>query len=123
MPRKDYPLYSQSNYQQHAELWGVQGRKSQAIDPNVTSASSTTSWTRIGQWLPWMEMGNRPGLIAYHSHTYKLMGGVGDLPRDILKYTEKNYPEYLESPKEWVDPRNNQSSYSEFKKMVDERRG
>ncbi len=122
MPRKDYPLYAQGHYQQHAELWGVQGRKSEAMDPNVTSASSTTSWTRIGQWLPWLEMGNRPGIIAYHSHTYKLRGGVGDIPKDILKYTEKNYPEYLESPKEWVEPRNNQSSYSEFKKMIDKKR-
>ena len=122
MPRKDYPLYSQGRYQQHAELWGVQGRKSQAMNPDITSASSTTSWCRVGQWLPWMEMGNRPGIMVYHSHTYKLMGGATDLPRKILDYTEKNYPEYLESPKEWKDRTHNQSSYSVFKKTVDQRR-
>jgi len=122
MPPDEYPLYSQGRFQQHAELWGVQGRRSQAMNPDVTSATATTSWTRVGQWLPWMEMGNRPGIMVYHSHTYKLMGGAQDLPRSILDYTEKNYPAYLESPKEWVNPRNNQSSYTVFKRTIDKRR-
>ena len=122
LTREEYPLYSQSNYQQHAELWGVQGRRSQAMDPNVTSASSTTSWSRVAPWMPWLEMGNRPGIVVYHSHSYKVTGGPGDLPPKILAYTEKNYPDYLTSPKEWVDPSGNQSSYVGFKKIIDARR-
>lgn len=122
MPPKEYPLYSAGDYQQHAELWGIQGHKSDAMNPDITTAPSTTSWSRIGQFLPWMEMGNRPGNIVYHSHTYKLMGGAQELPRNILDHTEKNYAKYLESPKEWKDRTHNQSSYSVFKSVIDERR-
>ncbi|SVC68475.1 uncharacterized protein METZ01_LOCUS321329, partial [marine metagenome] len=55
MPRKDYPLHSQSDKYQTTELWGMMGRLSEIMDPNVTSASCMTSWSRIAGWLPFME--------------------------------------------------------------------
>ena len=64
MPRKDYPLHSQSDKYQTTELWGMMGRLSEIMDPNVTSASCMTSWSRIAGWLPFMEMGDRPGQIG-----------------------------------------------------------
>ena len=82
-------------------MWGIQGRKSDVINPDVTSAPATISWSRVAQWIPFMEMGDAPGQMVFHSHCYKLTGGVEDLPRDILDYTEKYYPAWLESPTEW----------------------
>ena len=80
------------------------------------------SWTRIADWLPWMQMGNNPGTMAFHSHSMKLMNGPSDLPRYILDYTEKNFPKYLEAPKEWLGPVMT-SSAGEFKKVIDARSG
>ena len=57
---KDYPLYSAGDIDQHAELWGIQGRKSDVLNPDVTSAPSTISWSRVCQWLPFMEMSDAP---------------------------------------------------------------
>ncbi|MDJ0927377.1 MAG: DUF1838 family protein [Gammaproteobacteria bacterium] len=118
LTRSEYPLYSSGDMDQHAELWGLKGRRSELLDPAVTSASCVMSWVRIADWLPWMEMGNRPGVMSFHSHSMKLMNGVADLPRYILDYTEKNFPKYLEAPKEWLGPVMT-SSAGEFKKHLD----
>jgi hypothetical protein len=122
LSRADYPMYSSGDIDQHAELWGITGRKSEILDPNITSASCVMSWTRIANWLPWMQMGANPGVVSFHSHSMKLMNGAADLPRYILDFTEKNFPKYLEAPKEWLGPVMT-SSAGEFKKVLDARAG
>ena len=121
LTRSEYPLYSSGDKDQHAELWGLKGRKSELLDPTITSASCVMSWSRVADWLPFMEMGTRPGTMVFHSHSMKLMNGVADLPRYILDYTERHYPKYLEAPKEWLGPVMT-SSAGEFKKKIDARR-
>ncbi len=121
MPRADYPLHSANDKYQAAELWTMNGRLGEVMDPNVTSASCVTSWARVGQWLPFMEMGNRPGVMVYHSDSYKLLGGIAEVPTDIRKHTEKYYPQYLESPRTWQDLSLNESQLTESKKEIDKR--
>jgi len=118
MPRKEYPLHSANNKYQAAELWIMNGRVSEVMNPDVSSASCVTSWARVGQWLPFMEMGNSPGIMTFHSQCVKLLGGVTDLPRYILDYTEKHYPKYLTAPTEWNGPQMT-STAGEFKKYID----
>lgn len=121
LSRSEYPIYSSGDKDQHAELWGITGRRSEILNPDITSASCVMSWSRVADWLPWMQMGANPGTMVFHSHSMKLLGGVGDLPRYILDYTEKNFPKYLEAPKEWLGPVMT-SSAGEFKKVIDSRR-
>ena len=121
MNRADYPLYSSGDIDQHAELWGLMGRKSDILDESTTSAYCTMSWSRVADWLPFMEMGNAPGKMVFHSHSMKLMEGPSELPKPILDYIEKHHSEYLTAPSEWNGPQMT-SSAGEFKKMVDARR-
>ena len=121
LTRSEYPLYSSGDKDQHAELWGIKGRKSEILDPQITSASCVMSWSRVAGWLPFMEMGASPGTMVFHSHSMKLMNGLDDLPRYILDYTEKNYARFLEAPKEWAGPVMT-STFGEFRKRVDARK-
>ncbi len=121
MPRADYPLHSANDKYQSSELWGTIGRLEEVMDPDITSASNVTSWARLSQWVPFMEMGDAPGTMVFHSHSYKLMGGESELPPEILAYTEKNHPKYLESPKEWLGLKDNKSQVTESKKEIDRR--
>lgn len=123
LPRLDYPLHSADDSYQAAELWMMNGRVSEIMDPDITSASCVTSWTRVGQWLPFMEMGNRPGVMVYHSDAYKLLEGVSQIPASILQYTEKHYSKYLESPTEWQSLALNESQASVTKREIDKRWG
>lgn len=121
LTRSEFPLYSSGDKDQHAELWGIKGRKSEILDPKITSASCVMSWSRVCGWLPFMEMGASPGTMVFHSHSMKLMNGVDDLPRYILDYTAKNYAKYLEAPREWAGPVMT-SSYGEFRKHLEARK-
>lgn len=122
LSRTEYPLHSQSDHYQTGELWGMIGRLSEVMDPDVTSASCVTSWSRISGWLPFMEMGNRPGQIVYHSHSYKLQSSVTELPAKVRNWFEKNAPEYFESPREWTTPEQRIGVWNYSKELIDERR-
>ena len=121
MNRKDYPLYSSGDIDQHAELWGMIGSKTDILNPDTTSAYCTMSWSRVADWLPFMEMGNAPGKMIFHSHSMKLMDGPEELPRSILDYIEKHNSEYLTAPTEWNGPQMT-SSAQVFKEMIDKQR-
>jgi len=122
MPRKEYPLQSQSDKYQAAELWGMIGSLREVMDPDVSSASCVTSWSRVSGWLPFMEMGSRPGQMVYHSHAYKLARGVEQLPATVRDWLEKHGPEYLEAPREWNPPRQGVNAWNYSKALIDERR-
>lgn len=94
-----------SEYQQ----WRIDANE--LTDGSLASVKPYGSWNRVATWLPWMLMGQREGHLFYRSHTLKL-DRVEDLPRDILAYTEKRFPKYLERPGEWVSP--NVSSFEMF---------
>lgn len=70
------------------------------------------SWQRLGTWLPWMLMGNRPGHLFYRSHT-KVLTSADELPNDIRAYTEKNFPIFMEAPEKWTAP--NVTSFEVYK--------
>jgi hypothetical protein len=60
-----------------------------------------------------MLMGRHPGDLFYRCTTTKL-AKFDDLPKDILAYTEKNYPDYLDYKTPWKMP--NESSWEVYMK-------
>lgn len=122
LTRKDYPVHAQQDLYQSGELWAITGSLAEVDDPAVTSASCHTSWKRLSMWLPFMEMGNRPGVMVYHSQSFKFMNGWSELPDNIRRYVEKNQPKYLEPPATWEGLGKNETTWSYSKKVIDERR-
>ncbi len=61
------------------------------------------SWQKVAPWHPWMLMDNREGGLLGITSVFS-MDGVENLPPEVLAYTEKHYPKYLEAPKEWQEP-------------------
>lgn len=110
--RSEYPLQSQQDLYQSGEMWAISGSYKELADPNVTSAENHTAWARVGMWLPFMEMGDRPGVMIYHSQSFKFKQGASQIPKHIREYTEKHHPIYLEAPKEWKDENENSWTYS-----------
>ncbi|GEM_PF-222114 len=120
--RQDYPLHSQQDVYQSCELWAISSSLSEVANPDVTSASNHTAWARCGMWLPFMEMGNRAGHMVYHAQSFKFMNGIDGLPKYIRDYTAKNYPKYLEAPREWKGLSENENTWSYAKKIIDDKR-
>ena len=96
--RAAFPRESQHDRRQTGELRGLIGRCLEALDPARDSAPCVTSWSRIAQWLPFMEMGNRPGMLIQHAHLHKLMDGMAGLPAALREHAERHHPELFALP-------------------------
>ncbi len=119
LPRDEYPRYAQSDLYQGGELFQFYVRREDLENESLPSAPCLISWARLGPWLPWMEMADRPGHLVYHCRGKKLPGGAADLPAQIREYVEANRPQFLSAPRTFTGP--NQTSWSYFKQWLAER--
>lgn len=117
LPRQTYAAYSQSDTYQGAELFNFYVDKEDLANPALPSVPSQISWTRLGPWLPWMQMADRPGQMVYHARGAKLEDGVKDLPQDLRDFVSGQQPKYLSAPERWSRP--NETSWTYFKKQID----
>lgn len=119
LPASQYPRHSADDWYEAAELFNSFVSKSDLADLDRTSLPEFGTWSRSGPWLPWMEMGNRPGNLLYHGRSTKLMGGIADLRPALRAYIEKHMPKYLSAPDAFEEP--NETSWTYFKKVIDAR--
>ena len=57
----------------------------------------TLSWARFSEWLPWMKMGDRIGVMYMHTAGKKLADG-DNMSELMHEQIATNYPEYAEPP-------------------------
>ena len=92
-----------------------------AIDASKTAIQDAViSWGRISGWMPWMKMRGREGLVVFYTHGMRLHDW-SELPDVIRNEIETNYPVYM-SPPPLDDDRPNDTSWTVFKRYVDEKR-
>ncbi|MGB0524099.1 MAG: DUF1838 family protein [Flammeovirgaceae bacterium] len=115
LSRAAFPKNSKSDTYQSAELFQFFVDKQALDQADKASAYAEISWTRVGDWLPWMEMGDQEGYLIYHCRGYKLENGFDDLPDYIKAYVAKNDERYGKAPTEFTKP--NETSWTYFKKI------
>ena len=115
----DYQQYVGNDY--HAtEIFDFNGQVDELLDPNQDTAYPVVSWVRIADWLPWMEMRSRAGLLYFNAMGRKLQS-YEQLP-DIMKDAiAERFPKYTEAPPT-DDARPNETSWTYMKKIIDKRR-
>ena len=69
------------------------------MDSPGPSASSQTTRTTNGPWLPWMLMGDHPGHLVHQLGGAKLLGGYGELPQHVRSRVEAGRPEFAYAPR------------------------
>ncbi len=117
LSRQDYPLYSQSDTYQAADLSQYLVKQSDLEDPLLKSVPALYTFTRIYPWLPFMRMGERPGNIIITGRGCKLEGGFEDLPQYLKDYVLTNAPEFARAPDAYSQP--NATIWTNFKKMAE----
>jgi hypothetical protein len=111
----DYQDYVGGMY--HAtEMFNFFGSVNDLTDPKKTSAEVSVAWSRISEWLPWMKMRGRPGLLYFNGAGRKL-NGYADLPEAMRKAIEARNPTF-NAPPPVEDARPNETSWTYFKKML-----
>ncbi len=120
LDRANYPLYSSGDFYEAIEMFNTFARRRDLENRRLTSVPSTGSWSRMGPWLPWMEMGAHQGYLLYHSRALKPVDGLAGIPASLVEEVRRRHPAYLEAPSEFREP--DETSWTFFKKLIDERR-
>jgi len=114
----DYQKYVGGTY--HAtEIFDFNGDVDELLDPKKDVAYPVVAWVRIAKWLPWMEMGDRTGILYFNAIGKKLEN-YDQLPKVMKDEIAANYPEYT-SPPPIDDTRPNETSWTYMKKIIDSR--
>jgi hypothetical protein len=78
----------------------------------TTAPTMQLTWHRLGPWLPWMQMGDRPGVLLYRASGRKL-GSLDELPAFLRAELRDRLPLFAHAPTCVVDARN-QTSWTYF---------
>jgi hypothetical protein len=112
------------DYQDHVggtyhatEMFNFFGRVSDLTDARTHSADVNVAWARISEWLPWMKMRGRAGILYFNGAGLKL-DGYADLPAGMRAAIEARGPIFREPPPV-DDQRPNETSWTYFKKQME----
>ena len=113
----DYQEYIGGTY--HAtEFFNDYAYEDDVFDPDVKRLDRMTlAWTRVADWLPWMKMGDRIG-VMYTSTVGGRVTSLEQLPEPLRTELKTNYPEYM-TPPPLDDSRPNRTSWMAVKDTVD----
>lgn len=113
-----YQKYVGGTY--HAtEIFDFYGIYDDLMDEKTTSVNPGVAWVRVSDWLPWMEMNGREGGLYFNAQGAKL-NSWDELPKLMKDQIAKNFPAYTNAP-DGNDQRPNETSWTFFKKIFDER--
>lgn len=95
--------YSPHPTYQAAELFKISVPTADLFNSELTSVSQLKlSWDRIGQWLPWMKMGAKPGQLIYSAYGSKV-NGFSQLPQLLQDEINTRVPLYKNAPKSFLE--------------------
>lgn len=119
-----YPNPLAGNYQKYVggtyhatEFFNFFGQVDNLLGRKADTADLAVGWERISNWLPWMEMGDRVGLVYFQTAGRKL-DKWDDLSATMKAEIDKNYPAWR-NPPPLDDQRPNETSWTYFKKIID----
>jgi hypothetical protein len=95
--------YSPNPTYQAAELFKLTVPTEELLNPEIFSVSKLQlCWDRIGPWVPWMKMGDRPGQLIYSAYGAKV-SGFDQLPQLLKDEINTRVPLYKNAPKSFLD--------------------
>ncbi len=116
----DYQQYIGGTYRA-TEMFNFFGDIKSLLDADNDTADVQVGWVRHSDWLPWMKMAGRDGIIYMHSAGKKLKKWE-DLSQTMKNEIATNYPKYT-TPPPADDQRPNETSWTVFKKIMENRGG
>lgn len=117
LPAAEFPKNSRSDMYEAGEMFQFFFDEKDVNDPDNGNVPCHIAWTRVSPFLPWMDMGDRPGHLVYNTRGYKIQqGGFKALPQKMQDYVMAKQPQYATAPTEYTKP--NETSWTYFKKQA-----
>lgn len=113
----EYQDYVGGTY--HAmEIFNTFYRAADLLDARRARISdSRLTWQRVSQWLPWMKMGDRPGVLVFNATGFSTFDRER-LPPSLVALIAARHPAYL-SPPPVDDPRPNATTWTVTRQAID----
>ena len=102
------------------EMFNFMGSVDDLMDEGADTAEAWIGWVRMSDWLPWMRMGGRDGVIYFHTSGRKI-DGFDDLSERMRGEIASTYTEYTTAPPD-DDPRPNMTSWKTYKRDIEARK-
>lgn len=115
----DYQDYVGNKY--HAmEIFDFSVHADTLFDTRNKQVDTSVAWVRLSQWMPWMKMEGRDGMMVFNAVGTKL-GHYEDLPPVLRQEIQANYPAYV-APPPGDDARPNETTWTVTRRWIDEQR-
>ncbi len=115
----DYQDYVGGKYHS-MEIFDFAADAEELLDTKNPTAYPIIGWVRISDWMPWMKMRGRQGQIVFNAMGSKVRS-YDELPKVLKDEIAASYPAYV-APPPGNDQRPNATTWTEFKKRIDEQR-
>lgn len=122
-----YPNPLAGDYQEHAgnhyhamEIFDFVVNRATLLDRSRDRADAALAWVRIAPWLPFMQMGSRPGLMVFNAMG-QTVASIEALPAVLRDAIARDYPQYT-TPPALDDTRPNATSWTVARQMIDAER-
>ena len=102
------------------EMFNFMGDADSLLSPNTDTAEAYVGWVRMSDWLPWMKMRGRDGVIYFHTAGRK-RDSWDELSDRMKTEIRTNYPIYTTAPPD-DDPRPNMTSWKDYKRIQEAKR-
>lgn len=89
--------YSSTMPQPWIEVQTMMGKAAELVDPRNSNPSTTFSSSYLAPYLAWMDMGDTPGHLLWHSSGAKLRS-FDDVPAPYMTRARQAQPTHFESP-------------------------
>jgi hypothetical protein len=91
------------------------GRVDEVVDPELHQVPALQLWTNSVSWMPWMEMGQRPGF-----NLWRWVGAKGikreELASEMVTAVEAIWPGYISNDSVWEVPTSGRRDYMRIKR-------
>ena len=116
----DFQEYVGGTY--HAmEIFDYMLPEAELLDASTDTVDTViVGWNRLSNWLPWMQLGDRPVLLVFDAVGMRA-GSWDDLPAILRHEVEAEYPLY-QSPPPLDDDRPNATSWTNFRNYIQHQR-
>ena len=116
LPVKDYPAESAGDLYVGSEHFGFYVDTRDLLSPRTNNIPMQLTWTRSGPWMPWMHMGQQPGLLLFVAMGEKL-DNPKQMSPDLLALVKADFPKFLKAPTEKIAP--NATSWNTYRNYLE----
>jgi hypothetical protein len=107
---EEWPLASSGDNTVSMVSVSIGGRIADLANPALASARHNLRWTAMRSWLPWLLLGQRPGLMLTVGSGREL-SGPDAVPDSMLEILDRQQANFLVSEQPWKEATNSWSRY------------